>query len=888
MDHQPTRDNLYNAFISILTAFLLLSGLLACSSQKDTFTNRLYHNTTARFNAYYYAKEKIKELENKLAQEYQEDFSQVLPVFYPIDSSIIEANEELLVEAREMASKAVDWHKISKWVDPSYLLIGRVDYYQAKFDEAQNTFKYLNVNSAQDEVRHESLIRLLKSFIDLRQFEDANFVVDYLSKEPSISRENKKLLYTTLAYYYEARGETDMIVPSLFKALEFTDDKAEASRINFILGQMYQLAGLDAFAYEYYQKSLSGSPTYERTFFAQLYSQQVAELEKSKDLKRVGDYYDNLYADNKNVEFRDVILFEKGRFEKKQGNLDEAIRLYSKAAKQPGENDRQKGYIYEELSEVFLREKEDFLKTKYYLDSALAKFKETDRNYASLASRKVVFDQYAENYELLTRNDSLLRLSQLSAAEQEAYVDTYLAQEEERLIREAEEASEKKTTGIFDNLLAFGGSGGGSTSSFYWDNPAAIQRGSLEFSRTWGNRPLSDNWRSSNRGFQDNTDETSPSTAVEAEDLTETSSEASFATQLPDKSSLLSQIPNEPETRQKMLEETENAYFNLGKLLYFDLKRPETAIANLEKLIDEFPETPKKPEAYYTLYLASRDLNRNPERYAQLLNTEFPNSQFTKSVNNPEEVSGSQANFESAQNYKKAYAHYGEGEYAAARGIIRETLNRYPLSKHTDRLLLLDILVAGKLESVDQYKERLEGFLQNAQDEKLLEFAGNLLQAVSEGDASDVPEEQTAQMGAEDGSGEEAETAPSTPGDLSPYSENPSQTHIFILPMGEELAENVGNLTAELENFHTANFTNERLRTGTIALNRETKILIISPFPNAEKSLEYLDTFLNSFNNDSLPEEIKNSSFVISIENFQQLNKRKDLEEYRTFYEQAY
>ena len=30
----------------------------------------------------------------------------------------------------------------------------------------------------------------------------------------------------TLAYYYEKRGETDMIVPSLFKALEFTNDKA--------------------------------------------------------------------------------------------------------------------------------------------------------------------------------------------------------------------------------------------------------------------------------------------------------------------------------------------------------------------------------------------------------------------------------------------------------------------------------------------------------------------------------------------------------------------------------------------------------------------------------------------------------------------------------------
>uniref|UniRef100_UPI00192EDC71 type IX secretion system periplasmic lipoprotein PorW/SprE n=1 Tax=Cyclobacterium salsum TaxID=2666329 RepID=UPI00192EDC71 len=868
----------------------LLAGVISCSSQKDTFTNRLYHNTTARFNAYYYAKEKIKELEIEIEKEYQEDFSQVLPVFYPIDSSTIEANETLLDEAREMASKAVDWHKISKWVDPAYLLIGRVDYYKGKFDDAQNTFKYLNVNSTQDPVRHEALIRLLKSFIDLRQFEDANFVVDYLSKEPDISKENKKLLYKTLAYYYESRGETDMIVPSLFKSLEFTDDKAEISRINFILGQMYQKAGLDAFAYEYYQKSLSGSPNYERTFFAQLFSQQVAELEKSKDLKRVRDYYDALYSDNKNVEFRDVILFEKGRFEKKQGNLDEAIRLYSLAAKEPGENERQKGYIYQELSEVFLHEKEDFLKTKYYLDSALSKFKESDRNYATLASRKVVFDQFAENFELLTRNDSLIRLSRLSPEEQETYVDTYLAQEEARLIQEAERANQKKNTGIFDNLLAFGGSGGSSGSTFYWDNPVAIQRGSLEFNKVWGNRSLTDNWRSSDRSFQDIPGEEDQSASSEEteEGITEDSQETALATQLPDKGSLLSQIPNEPETRELMLEEMENAYFNLGKLLYFDLEEPQMAISNLEMLIEKFPETPKKPEAYYTLYLASRDLDLRAEKYAQLLNTEFPDSQFTKSINNPDQVSGSQANFESGQNYKEAYARYREQEYTSARSIIRESLNRYPLTKNTDRLLLLDILIAGKLESVDRYKERLQSFLQNAEDEPLRDFAQKLLDAVSEGDEAVASSEEETLPGEETVAADQNQDQLAPEAEASPYQANASQTHIFILPMDEDMAENSGDLTAALEGFHAENFSVERLRTGTIAITRETKILIISPFPNAEKSMNYRETFLSSFNSDSLPEEQKNSSFVISIENFQQLNKRKDLEEYRSFYEQAY
>ncbi|MEX0883388.1 MAG: tetratricopeptide repeat protein, partial [Cyclobacteriaceae bacterium] len=377
----------------IILFFLIALGSgvsFSCSSQKDTFTNRLYHNITARYNAYYFARENLLEFENEIEANYQEDFSQVLPVFYPIDSTIVESNEELLTEARSMASKAVDWHRISKWVDPSYFVIGKIDYYKGEFDEAQNTFKYLNVNSNQNDVRHVSLIQLLRSFIDLKQYDDAAFVIDYLSKENNISKENKQYLYKTLAYYYETRGENDMIVPSLFKALEFSDDKKEISRLNFMLGQLYQKAGLDAFAYEYYQKSLNGSPNYERTFFAQLYSQQVAELEKTKDLKRVRDYFDNLYKDRKNLDFRDVVLFEKGRFERKQGNLEDAISLYTKAAKEPGENTRQKGYIYQELSEIYQHEKNDYLTTKYYLDSALENFRETDRNYELLSQKKEI------------------------------------------------------------------------------------------------------------------------------------------------------------------------------------------------------------------------------------------------------------------------------------------------------------------------------------------------------------------------------------------------------------------------------------------------------------------------------------------------------------------
>ncbi|EON77326.1 hypothetical protein ADIS_2194 [Lunatimonas lonarensis] len=862
----------------------------ACTSQKNTFVNRLYHNTTAKYNAYFLALEKIREVEENIIAEYEEDYSQPLPVFYPIDSAVIEANNERLQQARDLASKAIDWHRISKWVDPSYYLLGKIDYYQGKFDEAQNTFKYLNVNSSQDEVRHLSLIGLLRSFIDLRKFDDAVYVMDYLSKESAVSSENRFLLYQTLAYYYESKGEVDMVAPALFRALEYAEERKEISRIHFILGQLYQQAGLDAFAYEYYQKSISGSPSYERTFFASLYSQQVAELSKSKDLRRVRGYYDDLYKDRKNIEFRDVILYEKAIFEHRQDEKEESIRLLTLAAKEPTDNRRQKGYIYEKLADIYLKDFNDFLTTKYYLDSALKQFREGDRNYQALAARKEVFDQYALNFELIQKNDSLISLSRLTFEEQEAYVDEFLRKEEERLLREAEIQRNKKTPSIFDNLLA--SAGGGSGTSFYWNNPTAMSQGALEFNRVWGGRPLTDNWRRSSRGFQETSNAEMPEDLGEGENESENQSisSAQAALNLPDRESLLATIPKDKAAVDRLIDEMEDAYFNLGKLLFFDLKEAERSIFYLEMLVRDYPMTVKKPEAYYTLYLAKRELGQNYTLYADLLNAEFPESQYTKSVNNPESVSGTQANFESSQNYAAAYKLYQKNQYAASKDLLRSTLENYPLTKNTDRLLMLDIMNTGKMGEMEEYRTKLENYLLNASDPALINLARKMLDGIGGGNTMDDSLAEAGQQIEEEAVRAENEpnAEPEGPLEEQIYKENKSQTHVFILAMEPRVANESKNLTADLEKFHTSNFPNDRLRTGTIALDRENTIVIISPFSNAEKALLYRTQFLNSFNTENLPEDSKISSFVISIENFQQLNRRKDLDEYRAFFRKSY
>ena len=863
---------------------VILFFCVACSSERNTFTNRTFHNVTAHFNAYYLADVRLKEVEAEVYQNYKEDFTQILPVFIPFDSATIQANAEKLQSSRELASKAIEWHKISKWVDDSYYILGKIDYYQSQFDDAQNTFKYINVNSKSDELRHQTLITLLHLYVDQGEFENANFTIDYLSKETGISDENRYELYRTLAYYYERRGDKNGVIGALDKAIEYSQSNKEESRINFILAQRYQREGFDALAHEYYEKSLSGNPPYERSFYAQLYAQQVAELNASKDLRKVRKYYDDLYEDPKNKDLKDVVIYEKALFEAKQGDTQLTLDLLHQAAKEPGSNPRVKGYIYQKLAEINLSEFKDYRSTKYYLDSALSYINESDPVAIQITSQKESLDKYVFHFERIHDNDSLLRLAELTPEEQKLVAENYLKSEEERLMREAADLQKPKSSSIFDNLLAFSDRGSGS--SFYFDNSVAMQQGAIDFRRTWGNRPLQDNWRRSAMSFQSS----SPTIPEPTEGDSVAAEKESLISQLPTLDNLLAEIPNTAEQIAGLNLELEESYFELGKLLYFELKETEQSIDNLETLVREYPTSSRKPEAYYLLFLAQKDLGGNSQQYVSRLNREFPESQYTYSVNNPDAASGNLAYVESSKRYEEAYNAYYEGQYQASKAIIKSALEEYPLTRNTERLLLLDIMVTGKTESRSNYRARLENYIENTQDENLVELARNMLkpmlseEELAELNPKDVAAGDSSQVESKVSEGDQGNEGTSS----SPYKYNDAATHIFALVMDPNLSETAKNLLPDIESFHSTNFSKERLRTGEFNFNSENTILIISPFSNAEKAKEYYNKFVKEFKSEGLPDEVKSNSFVISIENFQLLSKSKNLEEYRTFFKSAY
>jgi hypothetical protein len=863
---------------------LILLFLGACSSQRNTFTNRVFHNLTSHYNAYFLADTKIKEAVNQVQENYKEDYTQILPVFIPIDSATIQKNKAPLDSARELSSKAIDWHRISKWVDDSYYLIGKIDYLQARTDDAKNAFRYVNSQSKDKDLRHQALISLLRLYIDQQALEDANFTIDYLSKETEISEENTFELYKTLAYYYETRADQNGVIGALDRAINYTSDKKERSRLYFILAQRYQREGIDALAFDYFQKSLEGNPPYERVFFATLYAQQVAELNATKDLKKVRNYYEGLYEDPKNKDLKDVVLWERALFEEKQNDLPLALELLHRAAKEPGSMPRVKGYIYQKLADIQLNQFKDYRATKYYLDSALTFIQADDPVAKQLEEKKTSLDTYVFHFERIEKNDCLIKLAALSEEEQVLRAQKFIENEKQRLAELKNQSESPKSSSIFDNLLAFGDKGSGST--FYFDNSAALQQGAIEFVRTWGNRPLQDNWRRKAALTQTSTQQPILDGSVTPLD----ENAGSDSTGIPSVETLISAIPKSPEQLKEVNSELEESYFELGKVLYFQLKEPKRSQQYLEQLVQQYPKTLKKPEAYYLLYLGQKELKGDFNTYTQLLNLEFPESPYTFSVNNPEAGVGNKASLESAKGYEQAYEAYYAGNFTQTRALIYATLEKYPLTRNTEKLLLLNAMVSGKLESKEEFKSKLIEFIQNAKEADLITLAKAMLQPLLSQEELDSKANATPLVGESPAISNEVkkEKISETPVKESPYKATDEQTHIFVLALSPSDVETAKNLLSDLEAFHAQSFGNSRLRTGNMNLSADLSIYIISPFSNAEKALNYLNTFQEKFSSMGLLEEVKNKAFFISIENFQVLNRTKDLEEYRQFFTSTY
>ena len=852
--------------ILIILAFLVL---VACSPEKNSWTSKAFHNTTAHYNGYYYARDEIQKIEKTIWSGLTDDYSKILRIYPQIDSTLAKSYDKEIQEAIKMASLAIQRHPNSKWVDDSYILVGKARLYSLDWGNAVQTLKYVNTKSKDPNARHAAIIQLIRTFTEHAEYNNGQAAIDFVQKE-KLSKTNKKNLLLEKAYFYQEQDDYDNVVRNLTEVAPLLTKKDRPGRIYFIIGQVYQKLGFESEAYNYYRKCLSTNPEYEVDFYARLYLAQVTEISRSKSVNAALKSFKKLLKDSKNKEFKDKIYYELALFELKQKNLDDAIANFNKSVRE-GSNKRIDGEAYLRLGEIYYDTLRKYELSQAYYDSATSALPEDYEGYAAIKERHEVLNDFVKNLNTIKWQDSLLVLSNLDSAQLRARIDSTF--EAKRLL--AEKNAGKKKRRLFNrveivpentNVFDTGGGGlTGETADWYFGNPSAMSLGQTEFRRIWGDVPLEDNWRRSLRSASTTVvNQSATGTDVPKQDQEEKAAPPPADPAAAEYMRISKQIPKTDEQKKEALMKIEDAYFNLGDIYYFKLQEKENAVASFNKLLERFPQSEYEPEILYKLYLIYKDSDpAKSESYAGLLKEKHPGSTYAKILENPDFLKQSSLAVEKQKElYKSAYEYFGVGDYTAASEVLKQASDMGQTT-FTPSIELLKVLIVGKTEDVNKYQYLLDELTKNYPETEAAAYAKKLLET-----SRNYQLKQEQQKGIQ-------------------YIHSLEEPHYFVMVYRKD--ENMTPVASvTLEKFNRDNFRDLKLKTSNLLLDDTFSLTLVDELPRVSSALEYVKTF-----SEKLPtlNELRNHKFhcfVITKDNFDIFYRTKGLDEYLQFFEKNY
>lgn len=839
------------------------AALWACSPNQNTITSDVYHNTTAHFNGYFYAKEKILEIQNIILQSQDDDPNQILRLFPRLDTALARSYRKDTDEVIKMASISIQRHPNSRWLDDNYLLVGLARLYDCDFQNAVQTFKFVNTKGQDGNVRHRAIIHLIRTFTEQGDYARAEEAFHFLEKE-KLNRENTKLLSLEKAYYYQLLGNYDNMVRNLTDADSLLTRADRKGRIYFIIGQVYQQLGFGSEAYGYYRKCIATNPDYEIDFYARLNMAQVAELGSDKNRRLIRKQFEKMLSDTKNSEFKDKIYYELGEFERKQGNLEVAITQYKLSA-HSGKNRRIQGLAFLRTGEIYFDSLRRYALAKAYYDSAVTSLPKETEGYEAISKRQKVLGEFVSYTETIQWQDSLLTLATLDSVVLRTKIDSALEARKPKEDPRKKKKRRSPAASTGQQGSSFFQTESTSTTDWYFGNLAAVSSGQSEFRRIWGNIGLEDNWRRSTKsasmapGAGLTGEETAPTAAGEA------TAEATPAV-APDNAfqQLYAAIPYLPDEKASALGKIEESYFKLGDLYYFQLEEKDNALKTYETLLGRFPSSTFKPEVLYKLYLIYNERG-DPvaSTLAEQLKREYPTSTYSKILLNPDYLKETTVAQEKQKLlYKDAYADFRRNNLRGTQEKLRQAslLGETPF---TPQLELLQILITGKTEDVTRYQFELGEFIKKNPEGELHAYAEQLLA----GTKTFVEKTERARG--------------------IRFIASFEEPHYFVL-LHRIQDQASSSISQRLDALGQEKFRNLKLAATNLIFNEVYAMTFVGDLPSQKEATEFLIEFESRLAKEKPFSTLNFHNFVITKDNFNIFYRNKALDEYLSFFDRYY
>ena len=324
------------SFFRILILFTVLATVLSsCSRKKNGFSRRAFHNTTSHYNYYFNAKELIRVHEENIAAGESDDYNYLLAIYNYGTESDAQSAYENMDEVVKKCSRLIDRHSMyikkeeyNKWIDESYLLVGKAKFYKQEYYGALEVYEYILIAYKDKPSFFVAKLWMARCYMQMGDYREAyNIMESY--KESTVPEELKGeyfAVYSDLDIKTDHKEEAAL---HLKQSVEFTKNRTLKRRYTYILAQLYHERKDYANATKYYGKVLKMRPDYVMSFNAKL-NQARSYDPAAGNSEEIKKRLNRMLRDKKNIEYRDQIYFALAEMSFREGDQEagmEYLRL---------------------------------------------------------------------------------------------------------------------------------------------------------------------------------------------------------------------------------------------------------------------------------------------------------------------------------------------------------------------------------------------------------------------------------------------------------------------------------------------------------------------------------------------------------------------------------
>jgi tetratricopeptide (TPR) repeat protein len=866
-------------------ALILLVTLFSCSTKKNTFTRRLYHNLTSRYNVYFNGKESLNEGTIELFKSAKENYTLVLPVFNFGTKQEAQLLNPQMDRAIQKASIAIQKHSMPfdgtekvKWIDDSFLMIGKAYFYKQEYFSARRTFNFIIQEYGYNEIKYTAMIWLALTYNQTGEFEKSEPLLNLITVDVNkgiVPYDVVKILPQVYADLYIRQGYYDRAVDYLVEGIYYNPKRDLKTRMMFILGQIFQQSGDFSRASEWYGKVIKRNPNYDMAFQARINLAKSYDV-NSGDRQQITKILTKMLKDDKNKDYKDQIYFALADVAMRDRDTVMALKYFRLSVASSINNNYQRVTSALALADLYF-EMPSYENAQAYYDTAMMIIPKDYPNYVQIENKTKILTDLVESLITIQHEDSLQRLVNMSESERNAVIDKIIVAYLEEQARLAEQQKLEQALTIQEQAVSISGPGapglpvGG---KWYFYNTQTKEYGYAEFVKKWGRRKLEDLWRISDKqaisfGGEDleASADTTKSDSVLAAEKNPVNREY-YLKDLPFTDTALAVSNN------KILE----AYFKAGKVYKDGLKDYEKSRDAFVMMNERFPENDHELLSYYYLYKINLESGQadQAEFYKNLIISQYPDTDYGKVLADPEYYTKIVAEKNKAATlYEETYKDYQAGQYFQviaksdlAFSLYGDTIELAP------RFAYLKAISIGKIDVIDSLVSQLKMIITKYPKSEIKTLSQRILATIIK-ENPELKDENFVLPG------EMPEEKP------SPYKFNPVTQHMFMI-VADSREIRLNPFKVKLSDYNLKYYSLEGLNINSLVLDNQHYLITIGNFNNSAKAKDYLDAISAS---EYVFTDLKEGTFynfVISTENYPIFFKEKDIGGYSKFFEKNY